>query len=74
MKIDKTGATKIILMKGVMKQRRKYVRLCVFSVVIQQQTASQGKPTRHPTFYMLIKTHNKTQDKPLLKETIMGSQ
>ena len=26
-------------------------------VVIQQQTASQGKPTRHPTFYMLIRTH-----------------
>ena len=32
--------------------------MCVyvlFNVVIQ--TASRGKPTRHPVFYMLIRTH-----------------
>ena len=29
----------------------------LFNVVIQQQTAGQGKPTSHPVFYMLIRTH-----------------
>ena len=45
------------------------VRVCVlFNAVIQQQTASQGKPTRHPVFYMLIRTHE-AQCKPLFKKT-----
>ena len=34
-----------------------YVCMYCFNVVIQQQTASQGKPTRYSVFYMLIKTH-----------------
>ena len=35
--------------------------VCVggFNFVIQQQTASEEKPTRHPVFYMLIRIHEK---------------
>ena len=33
--------------------------VCIYciNVVIQLQTASQGKPSRHPVFNMLIRTH-----------------
>ena len=36
------------------------VCVCVrvlFNVVIQLQTASRGKPKKHPVVYMLIRTH-----------------
>ena len=37
---------------------RACVRVCIlFNMVIQYQTASQIKTTRHPVFYMLIRTH-----------------
>ena len=55
---------------GYINNLIEFNRRCVFvyvlfNVVIQLQTASQGKPTRHPVFYMLIRTHHiKHSDKP----------
>ena len=39
------------------KSQIQYPHAGVCGVGIQKQTANQRKPTRHPVFYMLIRTH-----------------
>ena len=43
---------------------------CVVIMYVLFNVVIQGKPTRHPVFYMLISTH----DMPLIKETMRKLQ
>ena len=54
MMLDRVGGKRVVYVYVHV-----HVCVCIYciNVVIQLQTASQGKPTRHPVFNMLIRTH-----------------